>query len=158
MLPVVVPSAMVLSIFALRLLSPASVLATSLSLLSLRPNPPQSSPPITSVVVANTIPRRASILFLLSTISISYLLDGLAFVGSVVYERAWPRHTGIEVNALLGVAAFAGLAALGAWKDVNGAQVWTLRRIKWVVTLALLLDLALVVLLGLRIQETRNGD
>jgi ATP-binding cassette subfamily B (MDR/TAP) protein 6 len=94
----------------------------------------------------------------LSTISISYFLDGAAFVGFVVYEKVWPRHTGVEINALLGVAAFAGLAALGAWKDVNGAQVWTLRRLKRVVALALLLDLALVVLLGLRIQEARNGE
>lgn len=158
MLPVVIPLTMALSTFVLRILSPAFVLFTSLSLLSLRPSSPGSSSPITSVVVANIIPRRAAILSLLSIVSISYFLDGAAFVVYVVYEKVWPHHTGIEINSLLGVAAFAGLAALGAWKDVHGAPVWTLRRIKLVVALALLLDLALVVLLGLRIQQTRNGD
>jgi len=70
----------------------------------------------------------------------------------------WPRHTGIEINAVIGVAAFAGLAALGAWKDINGAKVWTLRRIKVAVALALLLDVGLVVLLGLKIRDERSGD
>ncbi|KAF7782451.1 hypothetical protein Agabi119p4_1827 [Agaricus bisporus var. burnettii] len=158
MLPVVIPLTMALSTFVLRILSPAFVLFTSLSLLSLRPSSPGSSSPITSVVVANIIPRRAAILSLLSIVSISYFLDGAAFVVYVVYEKVWPHHTGIEINSLLGVTAFAGLAALGAWKDVHGAPVWTLRRIKLVVALALLLDLALVVLLGLRIQQTRNEN
>lgn len=154
----VIPAGIALPVFVLRVLSPAVVFITTLSLLSLRPHSPESPSPITSVVVANIVPRRASILSLLSLISTSYFLDGAAFAVFAVLEKFWPRHTGIEINAVVGVAGFAGLAALGAWKDVSGAQVWTLRRIKLVMALVLLLDTALVVLLGLKIRDTRNGD
>lgn len=77
---------------------------------------------------------------------------------STILDKVWPRHTGIEINTVIGVAAFAGLAALGAWKDVSGAKVWTLRRIKVAVTLALLLDASLVVLIGLKIRDERDGN
>ncbi|KAF9451287.1 hypothetical protein P691DRAFT_787477 [Macrolepiota fuliginosa MF-IS2] len=153
----VIPSGVVLPTFVLRVISPALVFVTTISLLSLRSSPSTPSP-ITSVVVANVVPRRASILSLLSLVSASYFLDGAAFVVFTVLDKFWPRHTGIEINAVVGVAAFGGLAALGAWKDVNGVPVWTLRRIKLVVTLALLLDTALVVLLGLKIRDIRNAD
>jgi ATP-binding cassette subfamily B (MDR/TAP) protein 6 len=66
-----------------------------------------------------------------------------------VLEKVWPQNTGIEVNAILGIVAFSGLAAIGAWKDVHGVQVWSLKRIRAVVAFALVLDIAHVVLLGL---------
>lgn len=154
----VIPPGIILPVFILRVISPALVLVATISLLSLRPPSPRSPSPITSVVVANVVPRRASILSLLSLVSASYFLDGAAFVIFAVLDKFWPRHTGIEINTVAGVAAFAGLAALGSWKDVNGVSVWTLRRIRLVVTLALLLDIALVVLLGLKIRDIRNGD
>lgn len=153
----VIPPGIFEPLFILRVLSPALVFITTISLLSQRPQPAGSPSPITSVVVANVVPRRASILSLLSLISISYFLDGAAFVVFTVLDKVWTRHTGIEINAVVGVAAFAGLAALGSWKDVNGAKIWTLRRIKLVVALALLLDAGLVVLLGLKIRDGRNG-
>ncbi|KAJ3574661.1 hypothetical protein NP233_g1629 [Leucocoprinus birnbaumii] len=143
--------------FILRVLSPALVFITAVSILFYQVQPAGTPSPITSVVVANVVPRRASILSLLSLISISYFLDGAAFVVFTVLDKVWPRHTGIEINAVVGVAAFAGLAALGAWKDVSGVQVWTLRRIKVVVAMALLLDVTLVVVLGLKIRDERNG-
>lgn len=151
-----IPEGQALSVFIIRILSPALVLLTTLSLLTLRPQSTQSSSPITSVVVANVVPRRASILSLLSLVSLCYFLDGAAFVVFAVLDKLWPRETGIEINAVVGVAAFAGLAALGAWKDVSGVSVWTLRRVKIAVLFALLLDIALVVLLGLRIRTIRN--
>lgn len=65
-----------------------------------------------------------------------------------VFDKAWPRNTGIEINAIAGIIAFSGLAAFGAWKDIHGVPVWSLRRIKLAITFALLLDIAEVVLLG----------
>lgn len=153
----IIPPGIVLPVFILRVLSPALVFVTTISLLSLRPQSPEAPSPITSVVVANVVPRRASILALLSLISTSYFLDGAAFVVFTILDKFWPRHTGIEINSVIGVAAFAGLAALGSWKDVNGVSVWTSRRIKTVVALALMMDTALVVLLGLKIRDLRNG-
>jgi ATP-binding cassette subfamily B (MDR/TAP) protein 6 len=153
----VIPPGILEPVFILRVLSPALVLITTVSLLSQRPQPAGTPSPITSVIVANVVPRRASILFLLSLVSISYFLDGAAFVGFTVLDKVWTRHTGIEINAVVGVAAFAGLAALGSWKDVNGVKVWTLRRIKLAVAFGLLLDAGLVVLLGLKIRDT-NGN
>jgi len=154
----VIPRGTVDSSFILRVLSPFLALVTTISLLFQQPQPARSPSVITSVVIANFIPRRASILSLLSLVSISYFLDGITFVISTILDKVWPRHTGIEINTVIGVAAFAGLAALGAWKDVSGAKVWTLRRIKVAVTLALLLDASLVVLIGLKIRDERNGN
>ena len=66
-----------------------------------------------------------------------------------VLNRIWPQNTGIEINAIVGIIAYSGLAAFGTWKDVHGVTVWTLRRVKAVIAFALLLDIAHVVLLGL---------
>lgn len=154
----IIPPGILQPVFSLRILSPALVFVTTISLLSLRPQSSETPSPITSVVVATVVPRRASILALLSLISSSYFLDGAAFVVFTILDKFWPRHTGIEINTVIGVAAFAGLAALGSWKDVNGVAVWTSRRIKTVVALALMMDTALVVLLGLKIRDLRNGD
>lgn len=133
----------------LRLVSPALVLLSTLSIIPARPPPPQSPSPITSVVVAARTPRRAVILTLSSFAGLSYLLDGITFVVFAVIHKTWPHWTGIEIGAIEGVAAFLGLAALGAWKDVHGVEVWTLKRVRVGVTLSLLVDIALVVLLGL---------
>jgi hypothetical protein len=66
-----------------------------------------------------------------------------------VFYKSWPKWTGIEVAAVEGLTAFAGLAALGAWKDIRGVEVWFMKRVKAGVTWALVLDIAQVVLLGL---------
>lgn len=153
----VIPPGLLEASFILRVISPALVFIAAASLLFHRTQPAGNPSPITSVVVANVVPRRASILSLLSLISVSYFLDGAAFVVFTILDKIWRRHTGIEINAVIGVAAFAGLAALGAWKDVSGVQVWTLGRIRAAVALALLLDVGLVVLLGLKIRDERNG-
>ncbi|THH20779.1 hypothetical protein EW146_g623 [Bondarzewia mesenterica] len=112
-----------IALFALRVISPALVLLSALSIIPTRPAPPSSPSPITSVVVATRIPRRALILFLLSLSSFTYLLDGLAFVVFAVFRKVWPYNSGIEINAVLGLIGFSGLAALGAWKDIKGVDV-----------------------------------
>ncbi|KAH8093897.1 hypothetical protein BXZ70DRAFT_948370 [Cristinia sonorae] len=132
----------------LRLVSPALVLLSTLSILPARP-PSQDTSPITPVVVATRTPRRGLILSLLSLASLSYLCDGLTFVAFAVISKKWPHLTGIEIGAIEGVAAFAGLAALGAWKDLHGVEVWGLKRVRVGVTLSLLVDIALAVLLGI---------
>lgn len=136
------------ALFSIRVAEPAIVLLSTLSLLFSRVPSPTSPSPITSVVVANRIPRRALILSLLSLASLTFLLDGLSFVVYAVLDKVWPRTTGIEPNTIVGIIAFSGLAALGTWKDLHGVPVWLLKRIKAAIGLALLLDIAHVILLG----------
>ncbi|KAJ7048177.1 hypothetical protein C8F01DRAFT_1268287 [Mycena amicta] len=117
-------------------------------LLPVAPGLPHSPVDITRVVVPTVIPRRGLILTLLSLLSLSALLDGLLFVSFAVIDKAWPHNTGIEYNAILGVVAFAGLAALGAWKDIQGVDVWSQKRLRLAVATSCVLDLAIVALLA----------
>jgi uncharacterized membrane protein len=48
---------------------------------------------------------------------------------------------------VLGLIAYAGLAALGAYKDVNNIEIWSRKRVKAAIFAALALDVAQVVLL-----------
>ncbi|KAI0661121.1 hypothetical protein C8Q70DRAFT_932186 [Cubamyces menziesii] len=133
------PLAALTPLFILRVLSPSIVFLATLSLIFVRPPAPQTSPsPITAVVVATRL---------------TYLLDGLTFVVWAVIRKTWPALTGLEVNAVVGLAAFAGLAALGGWKDVHGVDVWSLTRLKHAVFFSLALDIAQVVLLALAITR-----
>ena len=136
-------------IFLLRVLSPLLVLLSTISLFAAHPPPPQEPSPITSVVVAARTPRRALILSLLSLSALTFFLDGLAFVLYVVFEKQWPSWTGLDVATIEGLVAFGGLAAVGAWKDVQGVPVWLLRRVKLGVTWSLLFDIGQVVFLSL---------
>jgi len=140
-----------------RVLSPSIVFLGTLSTAFLHPFTPSSPSPITPVVVATAVPRRALILSLLTLTALTYLFDGLAFVVFAVLENHWPHHTGIPFNAVIGLAAFSGLAALGTWKDVHGTEVWSLRRIKVATTVTLFLDIGLTVLLGLSLRHKDNG-
>lgn len=144
------------AIFALRVVSPAIVLLSTLSLISARPVPPQSPSPITPVVVAVRTPRRAAILALLSLSACTFFLDGATFVVFAVLNKFWPRYSGIEINSIIGLIAFAGLAALGAWKDITGVNVWLLKRVKATIIIALVLDAAQVIVLGMSIHSERT--
>jgi len=147
-----------LAVFTLRAISPALVLLVALSLLLVRPPPPSSPSPITPVVVASRLPRRTLILSFLSLSAFSFLLDGLTLAVQAVVSKNWPSHTGIEINALIGIAAFAGLAALGAWKELQSVNVWFLTRIKLAIAAAFALDIALAVLLGSRLKDIPTGQ
>ncbi|KAI9429964.1 hypothetical protein H4582DRAFT_2087771, partial [Lactarius indigo] len=136
------------TLLVLRVLSPSLVLFTTISLFTTRPPPPPSPSPITSVVVATRVPRRALILSCLSFSSFTYLFDGLAFVIYAIVNKYWPPRTGIDINSLIGLVAFSGLAALGSWKDVKGVDVWSLKRVKVSIILSLILDVAQAVLYG----------
>ncbi|EJF58200.1 hypothetical protein DICSQDRAFT_110500 [Dichomitus squalens LYAD-421 SS1] len=155
-MPPSIPHAALEPLFLLRVLSPSIVLLSTLSLLFKRPSvptQPQAPSPITSVVVATRTHRRALIYAFLSLTSLTFLLDGFAFVVYAVVNKDWPAFTGLEVNAVAGVLAFAGLAALGAWKEVKGVDVWSLNRLKIGIFGALALDIAQVVLLALAIPR-----
>ncbi len=150
-----IPAAVLEPLFILRVLSPSIVFLSTLSLVFTRPTapPPQFPSPITSVVVATRTHRRALIYALLSFAGISYLLDGLTFAVWAVVRNEWPAFTGFEINAVVGLAGFAGLAALGAWKEVQGVDVWSLKRHKYAIFVALALDIAQVALLSLSITR-----
>ncbi|KAF9467267.1 hypothetical protein BDZ94DRAFT_1287702 [Collybia nuda] len=145
-----------LPIFVIRVLSPALVFFTTFSLIFAHPPAPSPPSPITPVVVATRVPRRAFILTFLSLISFTYLGDGLAFAIYAVLDKQWPRHSGLEINAVLGLAAFAGMAAIGAWKDVHGVEVWFLKKVKAALAAALCLDIALVVMLAISSHIMKN--
>ncbi|KAF9529277.1 hypothetical protein CPB83DRAFT_852990 [Crepidotus variabilis] len=142
-------------IFVARVLSPSLVLLPTLSLFFTSPQPPRATREITQVVVASTVPRRAAILSLLSLIALSYFLDGAAFIALAILDHDWPRHTGVPINTIAGVVAFSGLAALGSWKDIQGVQVWIMKRIRVAIAASVALDITLAVLLALSL---RNED
>ncbi|PPQ89526.1 hypothetical protein CVT25_012198 [Psilocybe cyanescens] len=144
-------------IFVARVLSPTIVFLSAFTLFSAHLQPPNSPSPITPVVVATTLPRRALILTLLSLISLTYFLDGISFVVFAVLDHHWPSHSGIPINTITGVIAFSGLAALGTWKDVHGVDVWSLKRVKVAVAGSLALDLSLAVLLTLHLRQPETA-
>jgi hypothetical protein len=131
----------------LRVLSPTLVFLSTLLLIPTRPLQPPSPSPITSVVVATRTPRRALILSLLSLVSLTYLLDGLLFVVYAILQKHW-SSSAIDIAAVVGVAAFSGLAAFGAWKDLHGVEVWSRKRVKLAITACLLLDISVLLLIG----------
>ncbi|OBZ68102.1 ATP-binding cassette sub-family B member 6, mitochondrial [Grifola frondosa] len=114
-LPSVPPEALE-PLFILRVISPALVLLSTLSIIFTSPPPPQFPSAITSRSLSYSMAQHSS---------------------STLYS---PRP-------------FAGLAALGAWKDINGVDVWSLKRLKFSIFAALALDIAQVVILSLSIQR-----
>ncbi|KAG1799838.1 uncharacterized protein HD556DRAFT_69973 [Suillus plorans] len=135
-----------------RVASPAVVFLATLSLISSKRLDHQTQSPITPVVVASRVPRRTLILVFLSISAFTFLADGLAYVVSVVLNKVWPKGTGIEIASVLGLLAYAGLAALGAWKDTRDDGIWNRRRVKVAIAIALALDIVQVVLSLTRID------
>lgn len=110
------------------------------------------------MVVRSELPRRSTILLFLTLTSLTYLADGLAFTIFAVVTKHWTRDTGIEFNAVLGLVAFSGLAALGAWKDVQGVDVWFRKRVKASVAAALILDILLAIFLALNLSKKDSSS
>ena len=150
-------SATDIALFILRVISPSIVLLTTVSLLTARPSPSLTPSPITPVTVATRIPRYGLILSCLTFSSLIYLVDGLTFVIYAVINKYWPQCTGIEINALIGLVAFSGLAALGTWKEVRGVDVWLLRRMRFSIFLSIVLDATQVALYGTSMPKDRTS-
>ncbi|KIY66216.1 mitochondrial half-size ABC transporter [Cylindrobasidium torrendii FP15055 ss-10] len=146
-----------LLVFALRVVSPALALLATTSFLVLPPSTPASSSsasPIVPVVSANRIPRSGAILAFLTLSALTYLSDGLVFVVFAVLSKQWVSWTGIEPNAIIGLVAFAGLAALGAWKEVHGQSLWSATRLSVALGASLALDVLIIVFMGLDISAS----
>lgn len=155
-LPAAAASPLASALFGLRVASPAVVFLATLSLLPSKPLSPPSPSPITPVVVQSRLPRKSLILALLSLAALSFLVDGLAYVAHAVLNGVWTPSTGVELAALLGLVAYTALAALGAYKDVNNIEIWSRKRVKVAIFVALALDIAQVVLLALSV--TTRGE
>jgi len=80
--------------------------------------------------------------------------DGLTFIVYAIIKKDWPWYSGVEINALLGVLGFSGLAALGTWKDLHGLPTWELKRVRLAVAFSLILDIAFIVLFA---QSSRQA-
>ncbi|KAH7888329.1 hypothetical protein F5I97DRAFT_1965293 [Phlebopus sp. FC_14] len=145
------------ALFAVRVSSPAVVFLATLSLLPTKPLSPPSPSPITPVVVQSRIPRKTLILVLLSLAAASFLFDGLAYVTYAILNGVWKSGTGVELASLLGLVAYAGLAAVGAYKDVNNVEVWSRERVKLAIAIALGLDMAQVVLVAVYAKTRGPG-
>ncbi|KAF9652999.1 hypothetical protein BDM02DRAFT_3088177 [Thelephora ganbajun] len=141
------PPTLPLALFVVRVIAPALVFLSALSVIPTKASPSPPSP-VTSVVVKSQVPRRGLILSFLTLSSFSYFSDGLTFVVYAVINKYWPPLTAVEISAVLGIIAYGGLAALGAYKDINGVNVWSFAFVKYAILLALLFDTALVVLLA----------
>ena len=146
------PKPLPLALFAVRVIAPAIVFLSTLSLIPRRASSSHPSP-ITSVVVKSKEPRRGLILSFLTLASFSYFSDGLTFVVYAVINKHWPALTAIEIAAVLGVVAYGGLAALGAYKDINGINVWSFASVKYAIFLSLAFDIAAVVLLAITFKS-----
>lgn len=140
------PPLTAVALVGVRVASPTVVLLAALSLIYTKPLSPPSPSPITPVVIASRIPRRTLILVLLSLSAFTFLVDGLACVLYVLLNKTWPLRNDIEIASVVGLLAYSGLAALGAWKDVNGVEIWNRRRVKTAIILALALDIVQVVI------------
>ncbi|KAI6000018.1 hypothetical protein EDD15DRAFT_2516821 [Pisolithus albus] len=101
-----------MALFAVHVSSPAIIFLTTLSLLYMKPFPSPSPSPITPVVVQSRFPRTTLILVFLSLSALSFLIDGLAYITYAVFNRAWSLGTGIPLASVLGLVAYAGLAAI----------------------------------------------
>lgn len=122
-----------------------------------------SAEPITVVVVADVQPRRQFILTLLSFGAFTYFLDGL-IVGIYWIARGFRQSyflqwRGIELADVLGFLAFSGLILVGMYKERQGANFWTRRRIKLFAFMAIGFDVAYLVLLvrAVRIFESKRA-
>jgi hypothetical protein len=126
----------------LRLISPALVLHSAISLALAFARPASDlSPKSTTPVVR--IPRRALVLLVFS--ALTYLLDGFIFV---FYAKA-----GIDINAVIGFVTFSGLAILGAWNNVHDVEVIT---VKASLAISLVLDIAQIILIGSPVHLLRE--
>ena len=148
------------ALLVLRVVGPAILVLLAASLTFLRPSHDHDNLPIVSVIVSHKAPRRALILSFLFLTAVVYFLDGLLVVARAVLTGVWEGSSAhwrcIEIADVLGLVAFAGLAALGTWKDVNGVEVWTRSRVKVFAIFATVVDIAQIVLIALSVNIFKN--
>lgn len=116
-----------------------------------------SSPsPITSVVIADVQPRRALIITLLVFAAFTYLLDELIvffyFIFQDLPSSSAFQWRGVELADVLGYLAFSTIIIIGILKDRRGVDIWSRKRLKVGIILALLFDIGYLVLLILSVR------
>jgi hypothetical protein len=143
-------------------LSTGIVLLYSLFLGFVRHRPIALASPveISAVVVAHVQPRRALILTLLTFAAFTYLLDELIVLFYYLYQdvpsSSAYQWRGVELADVLGFMAFSFIIIIGITKDKNGTDFWSRKRLKVGVILALVLDIAYLVLLLLSVRIFRS--
>ncbi|KAG8811944.1 hypothetical protein FRC18_003192, partial [Serendipita sp. 400] len=117
---------------------------------------PSSPTAITSVVVASKQPRRALIATLLLFASFTYLLDGLIvllyFFLRGFRQSYFTQWRGIELADVLGFLAFFSVLVIGIQKEKRSIDFWSRKRLKGFVFLAIVFDVAYLVLLVLAVR------
>lgn len=127
-------------LFITRLAFPLILLATSLSVLFVKPPSGRIKLQDASTTTV-TCPRRAQILTILSLVALTYFFDGVSLIVHSVVSRTWqgiPEHgpwwqsqwSGLEIEAVTGLLASGLLAIIGLWKDHQNVAVWTTWRPK----------------------------
>lgn len=147
------------ALLVVRLAFPLILLATSLSVLAIKPALGAIRLHDASSPVAVPSPRRASILSILTLVGLAYFLDGVTLLIHSVISKTWqgiPDHghlwqsqwSGLEVESVSGLLASGLLASIGLWKDHHKAPIWTTWRPKFWTIVALIgsiTELSLVV-------------
>lgn len=151
------------ALLVLRIAGPGVLVLIVASLSLLRPlsnDHDYDNSPIVSVIITQKAPRRALILSFLSLIAAAFFLDGAVVVTHAVLTGTWDGSSQqwrlIQVADVLGLVAFAGLSALGTWKDVNGVEIWTRNRVKFFAVLAWVVDVIQIVLLTLSVSLVKK--
>jgi hypothetical protein len=123
---------------------------------------PASPSSITAVVIKSVSPRRALLLTLFSFITFTYLLDGLiVFVYWALRgfrQSYFTQWRGVELADVAGFLAFSAVIVIALWKHKSGVDLWLRKRLKAWLILAILLDIAYLVLLilAVRIFESKH--
>jgi ATP-binding cassette subfamily B (MDR/TAP) protein 6 len=156
------PPMMDIMVVLLALASLTTVPLFLLSLLLAFTRPKRVTPPspssITAVVVSTVSPRRALLLTFFGFSAFTYLLDELVGFG---FRQSHPNEwRAPELAELAGFLAFSMVIIIGLWKDRSGADLWLRKRLKAWLILAILLDIAYLVLLVLavRIFKSRHTN
>lgn len=132
----------------------------SLATIKYRENPPPSPTLITVVVVEDVQPRRALILTILTFAAFSYFLDCLIVI---VYwllhgwrQSDFVEWRGVELADSAGLVAYVAFIVIGINKDRKGVKFWTLKRVKFIVFVAIAFDIAYLVLMLITIPVFRS--
>lgn len=102
---------------------------------------------VTPILVAQIRPRRALVFSLISLVALTYAADATVNILRAILLGTWspPGPVGLT-SYLLGFLAFGLLAIFLSWKDVKGQGAWNAKRVRGLVVLAVVFEVAHVIL------------
>lgn len=102
---------------------------------------------VTPILVPHIRPRRALVFSLITIAAFTYAADAAVNIIRAILKATWsaPGPIGI-VSYLLGFLAFALFGIFLSWKDTHGAGVWQRKRVRLFVVLAVVIQVAHVIL------------